>query len=79
MKCGLNMSFANRQVILHRIRECFAQVFKRTPEEMEMHQVYDVAHNIASPASIMSLPPAPTITVNIVTEPKMGHGLPWGI
>ncbi len=47
MACAANMAFANRQVILHRIRECFSQVFKKTPEEMEMKLVYDVAHNIA--------------------------------
>ncbi|MBI4170366.1 MAG: RtcB family protein [Candidatus Aenigmarchaeota archaeon] len=47
MKCGLNMSFANRQVILHRIRECFSKVFGMSAEDMEMHQVYDVAHNTA--------------------------------
>src|SRR5439155_21576 len=29
MKCGLNMSFANRQVILHRIREVFSRIFGR--------------------------------------------------
>jgi tRNA-splicing ligase RtcB len=47
MKCGLNMSFANRQVILHRIREVFSAVFKRSPEDLGMHMVYDVAHNTA--------------------------------
>ena len=47
MACAANMAFANRQVILHRIRECFSEVFGKTPEEMEMHLVYDVAHNIA--------------------------------
>jgi tRNA-splicing ligase RtcB len=47
MACAANMAFANRQVILHRIRECFSEIFKKTPEEMEMHLVYDVAHNIA--------------------------------
>lgn len=47
MACAANMAFANRQVILHRIRECFNSVFEKTPEEMEMHLVYDVAHNIA--------------------------------
>jgi tRNA-splicing ligase RtcB (3'-phosphate/5'-hydroxy nucleic acid ligase) len=47
MKCGLNMSFANRQVILHRIREVFSAVFKRSPEELGLHMVYDVAHNTA--------------------------------
>jgi tRNA-splicing ligase RtcB len=47
MKCGLNMSFANRQVILHRIREVFAAVFGRSAEDLGMHMVYDVAHNTA--------------------------------
>lgn len=47
MKCGLNMSFANRQVILHRIREVFSEVFGRSPQDLGMHQVYDVAHNTA--------------------------------
>lgn len=47
MKCAVNMSFANRQVILHRIREVFSDVFEETPEELGLHQVYDVAHNIA--------------------------------
>ncbi|MBI2971673.1 MAG: RtcB family protein [Candidatus Aenigmarchaeota archaeon] len=47
MQCGINMSFANRQVILHRIREVFSKVFGRSAEDMGMHQVYDVAHNTA--------------------------------
>ncbi len=47
MKCGLNMSFANRQVILHRIREAFSKVFKQSAENLGIHQVYDVAHNTA--------------------------------
>jgi tRNA-splicing ligase RtcB len=48
MKCAVNMSFANRQVILHRIREAFAQVFHRDVETLGMHQLFDVAHNRAS-------------------------------
>lgn len=47
MKCGINMSFANRQVILHRIREVFSEVFKKSPEDLGMHQIYDVSHNTA--------------------------------
>lgn len=47
MKCAVNMSFANRQVILHRVREVFSDVFGRDPAEMGLHQVYDVAHNTA--------------------------------
>src|SRR5207247_6023922 len=47
MKCGLNMSFANRQVILHRIREVFSEIFGRSAEDLGMRMIYDVAHNHA--------------------------------
>jgi tRNA-splicing ligase RtcB len=47
MNCALNMSYANRQVILHRVREVFSEFFGRSPEDLGMHQVYDVAHNTA--------------------------------
>ncbi len=47
MKCAINMSFANRQVILHRIREVFSEVFHKAPDDLGLHQVYDVAHNTA--------------------------------
>jgi tRNA-splicing ligase RtcB (3'-phosphate/5'-hydroxy nucleic acid ligase) len=47
MKCAINMSFANRQVILHRIREVFSEVLRRDPADLGLRQVYDVAHNTA--------------------------------
>lgn len=47
MACAANNAFANRQVITHNVREVFSQVFRKTPEEMEMNLIYDVAHNIA--------------------------------
>ncbi|MHC1727875.1 MAG: RtcB family protein [Syntrophobacteraceae bacterium] len=47
MKCAINMSFANRQVILHRIREVFSEVLHKDPVDLGLHQVYDVAHNTA--------------------------------
>jgi tRNA-splicing ligase RtcB len=47
MKCGINMSFVNRQVILHRIREVFSEIFGRSSEDLGMEMVYDVAHNTA--------------------------------
>jgi tRNA-splicing ligase RtcB len=46
MCCAANMSFANRQVILHRIREAFASVFGAAAAA-EIRTVYDVAHNTA--------------------------------
>jgi tRNA-splicing ligase RtcB len=47
MCCAANMSFANRQVILHRIREVFADVLGRDPDALGIRCVYDVAHNTA--------------------------------
>jgi tRNA-splicing ligase RtcB (3'-phosphate/5'-hydroxy nucleic acid ligase) len=47
MKCAVNMAFANRQVILHRIREVFSATFHRSPEDLGLDTVYDVAHNTA--------------------------------
>jgi tRNA-splicing ligase RtcB len=47
MKCAINMSFANRQVILHRIREVFADVLGRDARDLGLEMVYDVAHNTA--------------------------------
>jgi len=47
MKCAANMGFANRQVILHRIREVFSELFHRSPADLGMEMVYDVAHNTA--------------------------------
>ncbi|MBP1751608.1 MAG: hypothetical protein H6Q57_444 [Geobacteraceae bacterium] len=47
MKCAVNMAFANRQVIVHRIREVFSEFFNKSPEDLGMNMVYDVAHNTA--------------------------------
>lgn len=47
MACAANMAFANRQVIVMRIREAFKQVFHKDPEAMDMQIIYDVCHNIA--------------------------------
>ncbi|HLD02771.1 MAG TPA: RtcB family protein, partial [Candidatus Nanoarchaeia archaeon] len=47
MACAANMAFANRQVITHRIREAFRDVFDKKIKDMDMNLIYDVAHNIA--------------------------------
>jgi tRNA-splicing ligase RtcB len=47
MKCAINVSFANRQMILHRIREVFSSTFGRSAADLGLHMVYDVAHNTA--------------------------------
>ncbi len=47
MACAANFAFVNRQIILHRIRECFSNVFGKSASELGMELVYDVCHNIA--------------------------------
>jgi tRNA-splicing ligase RtcB len=43
----INFAWVNRQLIMHRVRQVFERVFDRSWESMEMHLLYDVAHNIA--------------------------------
>ncbi len=47
MACAVNYAFANRQTIMHWVRQSFQQVFKEDPERFGLKLVYDVAHNIA--------------------------------
>jgi tRNA-splicing ligase RtcB len=47
MACGANFAWANRQLILHWVRESFEKTLGRSAEEMDMKLVYDVCHNIA--------------------------------
>lgn len=46
MGAAANFAWANRQLILHWLRESFEGVMGRSPEDMGMTLVYDVAHNI---------------------------------
>ncbi len=47
MAAAANYAWANRQMIVHWVRESFEQVFQQNAEDMEMDIIYDVAHNIA--------------------------------
>lgn len=46
MGCAANFAWANRQMIVHWVRESFEKTFKRPAEELGMNIIYDVAHNI---------------------------------
>jgi tRNA-splicing ligase RtcB len=47
MACAVNYAFANRQTIMHWVRQSFQQVYREDPEKFGLKLVYDVAHNIA--------------------------------
>jgi tRNA-splicing ligase RtcB (3'-phosphate/5'-hydroxy nucleic acid ligase) len=47
MACAANYAWANRQCITHWVRESFIKVLGKSPRELGLEQIYDVAHNIA--------------------------------
>jgi tRNA-splicing ligase RtcB len=47
MRAAANFAWANRQIILARLRESFSEVFGKSAESLGMNLIYDVAHNIA--------------------------------
>jgi len=47
MAAAANYAFANRQMITHRVRECFEKVLKLGRGRSGLELVYDVCHNIA--------------------------------
>jgi tRNA-splicing ligase RtcB len=47
MCAAVNFAWTNRQLITHRVRETFADVFGADWESLGMELLYDVAHNIA--------------------------------
>lgn len=47
MACAVNFAFANRQLITHDVRCAFSDVMDRSPEDLGLDLIYDVAHNIA--------------------------------
>ena len=47
MACAANFAWANRQLLLHGVRQAFATVFERAVSSEQMPLVYDVCHNMA--------------------------------
>ncbi len=47
MRAAANYAWANRQCLMHWTREALMTFYSRSPRDLGMHLVYDVAHNIA--------------------------------
>jgi tRNA-splicing ligase RtcB len=47
MACAANYAWVNRSAMTFLARQAFAKLFKATPDDLDMHVVYDVSHNIA--------------------------------
>ncbi|HEY4033512.1 MAG TPA: RtcB family protein [Ktedonobacteraceae bacterium] len=47
MACAANFAWANRQLLMHGVRQAFSAVFGRKARAKDLPLVYDVCHNIA--------------------------------
>jgi tRNA-splicing ligase RtcB len=46
MACAANYAFANRQILAHHARAAFEEVLRGRVRRWQLHQVYDIAHNM---------------------------------
>ena len=47
MRAAANFAFANRQLLAHSARRAFEETFAPKTRNWQLHQVYDIAHNMA--------------------------------
>jgi len=47
MCAAANYAFVNRQLLAHQVRRSFEQVLAPHTPQFDLHQIYDIAHNIA--------------------------------
>jgi tRNA-splicing ligase RtcB len=47
MACAANYAFANRSSMTFLARQAFSKIFKQSPDDLDMHVIYDVSHNVA--------------------------------
>jgi len=47
MAAAANYAWVNRSAMTFLVRQTFAKAFKDTPDNLDMHVIYDVSHNIA--------------------------------
>lgn len=47
MAAAANFAWVNRSSMTFLARQAFAKVFGKTPDQLDMHVIYDVSHNIA--------------------------------
>ena len=47
MACAANYAWANRQLLMHWVREAFEKTLSMSPKALGMRLLYDICHNIA--------------------------------
>ncbi|KAK0399276.1 hypothetical protein QR680_002971 [Steinernema hermaphroditum] len=47
MAAAANFAWVNRSCMTFCVRQSFAKIFNSTPDDLDMHVIYDVSHNVA--------------------------------
>merc|ERR1712070_1260485 len=47
MACAANYAWVNRSSMTFLARQAFAKIFEQSPDDLDMHVIYDVSHNVA--------------------------------
>ncbi|TKR93373.1 hypothetical protein L596_007844 [Steinernema carpocapsae] len=47
MAAAANFAWVNRSCMTFCVRQSFAKIFSSTPDDLDMHVIYDVSHNVA--------------------------------
>jgi len=58
MSCAANYSWVNRSSMTFLVRQAFQKMFKQQADDLDMHVVYDVSHNIAKVPLLILISPA---------------------
>ncbi len=56
MACAANFAWVNRSSMTFLVRQAFQKIFKQQADDLDMHVVYDVSHNIAKVRSSSAIP-----------------------
>ena len=55
MAAAANYAWVNRSSMTFLCRQAFAKIFNSTPDDLDMHMIYDVSHNIAKVCNMVTL------------------------
>jgi tRNA-splicing ligase RtcB (3'-phosphate/5'-hydroxy nucleic acid ligase) len=70
MSAAANYAWVNRSSMTFLTRQAFAKQFETTPDDLDMHVIYDVSHNIAK-VTIIIITITITITITNIMPPSL--------
>lgn len=75
MAAAANYAWVNRQSMTFLVRQAFAKQFSMSPDDLDMHLIYDVSHNIAKIEEHVSIRRIICVCVCLLLFPRVGQTL----